>query len=321
MKSVLILSVGIRNALVQYFKETIGNKGKVIATDNSFLAPGLYDADTYYVMPRIDAPDYWDKVEDICKAENVGLIVSLIDPELELLSKEAERFKKLGILVNTSDEAVIKSTYRKSSLLNYLKEHGYNTIKTYTSCEETLAALEAGEISFPLFIKPDMGSGSLGILRVENEKELEILFKPGYIAQEYMNGEEIGVDVFVDLISGEVSSIFAKKKIRMRAGETDKSVSYKNEKLFDLISKFALEFGLKGVNDLDVFEKDGEFYISEVNPRFGGGYLHAYKCGVNFPKMLINNMNGIVNDVNIGDYSEKIYMMKYIDVKMLDEND
>lgn len=59
----------------------------------------------------------------------------------------------------------------------------------------------------------------------------------------------------------------------MRAGETDKSVSYKNEKLFRLIEKFSKGFGLVGTNDIDVFEQDGEFYISEVNPRFGGGIL------------------------------------------------
>ena len=105
----------------------------------------------------------------------------------------------------------------------------------------------------------------------------------------------------------------------MRAGETDKSVSYKNEKLFWTITKFAQEMQLRGTNDIDVFERNGEFYISEINPRFGGGYLHAYECGVNFPMFLINNMNGIVNIPDIGNYKENVYMMKYFDVKMLNQ--
>ena len=103
----------------------------------------------------------------------------------------------------------------------------------------------------------------------------------------------------------------------MRAGETDKSVSFKDNKLFDLIVSFAKDFGLKGVNDIDVFEKEGKYYISEVNPRFGGGYIHAYAAGVNFPKFLINNMNGIVNSFNIGNYEEDSYMMKYFAIKVL----
>ena len=107
----------------------------------------------------------------------------------------------------------------------------------------------------------------------------------------------------------------------MRAGETDKSVSFKDEKLFGLISAFANDFGLKGVNDIDVFEKDGEYYISEVNPRFGGGYVHAYAAGVDFPKLLINNMNGIVNKNQIGLYKEDIYMMKYFAIKVLGKDE
>ena len=108
-----------------------------------------------------------------------------------------------------------------------------------------------------------------------------------------------------------------KKKLKMRAGETDKSVSYKNKALFDMIEKFAGEFKLIGANDIDVFEQDGKFYISEVNPRFGGGYIHAYECGEKFPKYLINNMNGISNQPNIGRYEEDVYMMKFFDIKML----
>ena len=71
------------------------------------------------------------------------------------------------------------------------------------------------------------------------------------------------------------------------------------------------------LNDIDVFEKNGECYISEVNPRFGGGYLHAYECGENFPAYLIQNMNGKKNEVSIGNYEEGIYMMKYFDIGML----
>jgi len=103
----------------------------------------------------------------------------------------------------------------------------------------------------------------------------------------------------------------------MRAGETDKSVSIKNEKLFNLIRNFVKKAGFKGVIDIDIFEKDGEYYISEVNPRFGGGYPHAYECGVNIPKMIINNIDGKTNDEVIGNYDEGIYMMKFNELKII----
>src|SRR5699024_586252 len=101
---------------------------------------------------------------------------------------------------------------------------------------------------------------------------VDILFNhaEGLMIQEFLNGQEIGADVYIDLISGEVVSIFTKKKILMRAGETDKAVSFKDPALFQLIEKFVLEAGFRGQIDIDIFDIDGRYYISEVNPRFGG---------------------------------------------------
>ena len=108
-----------------------------------------------------------------------------------------------------------------------------------------------------------------------------------------------------------------KEKIKMRAGETDKSVSMKDEKLFELIRVFVEKSGFKGIIDIDIFKVNGDYYISEVNPRFGGGYPHAYESGVNIPAMIIENMNGNENVNVIGKYEEGIYMMKFNEVKML----
>lgn len=136
----------------------------------------------------------------------------------------------------------------------------------------------------------------------------------GLMIQEFLDGQEIGADVYIDMLSGEVVSIFTKKKLKMRAGETDKSVSFKDEKLFHLIERFVIESGFLGQIDIDIFEKEGEYFISEVNPRFGGGFPHAYECGCNHMDLIINNLNGLVNNRCIGDYEEGVFMMKYNEV-------
>ena len=100
----------------------------------------------------------------------------------------------------------------------------------------------------------------------------------------------------------------------MREGETDKSVSVKDAKLFGLIKKFVESVGFCGIIDIDIFKVDGTYYISEVNPRFGGGYPHAYACGVNVPAQIIRNLEGAANEENIGDYEENICMMKYNEI-------
>lgn len=100
----------------------------------------------------------------------------------------------------------------------------------------------------------------------------------------------------------------------MRAGETDKAVSFKDEKLFLLLEKFITESGFSGQIDIDIFNVDGKYYISEVNPRFGGGYPHAYECGCDHMTLIKNNLQGIANEKIIGNYKENVYMMKYNEV-------
>lgn len=119
------------------------------------------------------------------------------------------------------------------------------------------------------------------------------------------------------MVSKEVVSIFTKKKIAMRAGETDKSISFKDEKLFGLIKEFAEKAGYCGQIDIDIFDVGGNYYISEVNPRFGGGYPHAFESGVDHMKMIVNNLRGKSNVSNIGNYNEGVIMMKYNEVKII----
>ena len=102
--------------------------------------------------------------------------------------------------------------------------------------------------------------------------------------------------------------------MRKIGGIPNGSCFLKDEKLFALIEQFVKEAGFRGQIDIDIFEIDGEYYISEVNPRFGGGYPHAYECGCDHMMLIKNNIDGKVNEKNIGAYDEGVYMMKYNEV-------
>ncbi len=317
--NILILSAGSRNKIVQYFKNEIAKEGgSVIATDCSLLAPAIYDADKYYIVPRIDAEGYIEKILDICKSESIDTLISLIDPELSLISENIEKFRAINVNPILSDNNSVELAFDKYKMYQFAKNNGFKTAKSYIDKDVFYADLDANKINFPVFVKPFKGSASINISKVESKEEIDLLFSEydDLMIQEFMTGQELGVDVYIDLISKETVAIFIKEKIKMRAGETDKSRSVKNEKLFEIIKDFVSKSGFIGVIDIDIFDNNGEYYISEVNPRFGGGYPHAYESGVNFPKLIINNINGVINDIQIGNYDEDIYMMKYNEVKI-----
>ncbi|RUL55179.1 ATP-grasp domain-containing protein [Lysinibacillus antri] len=314
--NILILSCGTRNKIVQYFKKELNGVGLVLATDCSNLAPALYEADHHFIVPRIDDANYLDNIIAICKEYNVKALFSLIDTELSLIAEHKEHFLSIGTFPIVSDSDVTEMCFNKFKMYRFLVDNGFQTIKSYVEKELFYQDIVNGKITYPVFIKPVTGSASINIHRVNSKEEVELLFNyhQNLMIQEYMDGIEFGADVYIDLINGEPISIFTKEKIAMRAGETDKSVSVKDEKLFQLITDFVKVAGFKGMIDIDIFKIDGEYYISEVNPRFGGGYPHAYESGVNFPKLIIDNLKGKVNSNKIGQYDEGIYMMKYNEV-------
>ena len=316
--NILILAAGTRNKIVQYFKKTFDGIGTVVAADASLLGPAIYDADKYYIVPPITEPGYIDIILDICKKEQISGVLSLIDPELSLLAANEERFKAVGTTIIGSSYELCEMALDKMQMYEWLKAHGYNCARSWMDKDEFYKAVENGEITYPVFVKPYKGSASISISKVYDKETLELLFshEDDLMIQEFLNGQEIGADVYIDLISGEVVSIFTKKKIKMRAGETDKAVSFKDPKLFQLIEKFVSEAGYKGQIDIDIFEIGDQYYISEVNPRFGGGYPHAYECGVDHMKLILKNLNGVVNEKHIGVYEEGVYMMKYNEVKI-----
>lgn len=320
--NILILSAGTRNKVVQYFKETVGEEGKIVATDCSNLAPAVYDADVFYLVPRITAPGYLETILDICQKEKIDGVFSLIDPELSLLAKEKEKFLKVGTTAIISPYDLVETCFDKYKMSGLLREMNIPTAKCYVTRKDFYEAQQRGEITYPVFVKPVKGSASLNINKVTSQKEIEVLFDryDDLMIQEFMNGQEYGADVYIDMLSGKCTSIFIKKKIKMRAGETDKSVSVKIPTLFELIQKFVEKCGFCGMIDIDIFEINGTFYISEVNPRFGGGYPHAYACGVNMPSQVIRNLKGKENPVAIGEYEEGICMMKYNEIAVMDFN-
>ena len=319
--NILILSCGTRNKVVQYFKKALKGNGKVICTDCSNLASALYEADRYYIVPRMTETGYLDRIYDICRKEDIAGVLSLIDPELSLLAAHENIFESIGVTVIGSSYDLCEISLDKFRMFKWLEEHGYKCARSYVDKQQFYEDVEAGSITYPVFIKPVKGSASISISRAYDRETIDLLYthENGLMIQEMLDGQEIGADVYIDIISGEVVSIFTKKKIKMRAGETDKAVSFKDENLFILIERFVKEAGYRGEIDIDIFEINGEYYISEVNPRFGGGYPNAYESGADHMSLIIENLKGKENITHIGNYDQGICMMKYSDISIKKE--
>ena len=324
MKNIMFCSCGRRVQLFKFFKESLGDSCKIIATDVQSIAPALYAADEHYLTPRIDAPNYVDTILKIAIDNEVKAITTLIDPEIELLAKNRDLFEEHGIIVLAPSKETAAYCFDKYKMFCYLKKNNIRTVLTYDTLEHFKEGHNKHEISFPVFIKPRTGSGSVGIHKCSNMNELENYFSEGkfdYIIQEFMDCEDCDADVYIDCYSHKPVAAFSKNKLETKIGGASKTISFKDQELFDFIEEICKVLEFNGPVDMDFWYKDGQYYLSEVNPRFGGAYLHAYGAGVDFFKLIQNNMEGKVNESIIGKYDDGVLMMMYDSVVIISKDE
>ena len=309
--NILITSAGTRGYLIKYFKKALKGKGKIFAADCSKYAPALYNADNYFIVPAVSNKNYISELYKICLKNGVKGVISLNDVEIPLLAQYKSKFREKGVKLIVSDPETIDICYDKYKTFKFLEENRFPFPKTFISLSEVLMEIKSKAIKFPLLIKPRKGSAGVGIKEVFNINGLQNEFneKKNLIIQEFIQGDQYGIDVFSNSNLVPVS-IFAKKVIRIRAGIADKEVTVYDAKMINYIRNLIGKLGLYGPGDIDLIKRRNEYIVLEINTRFGGGYPLAHVVGANFPKKVIRLVNESLLEADFRRYPDNIVMMK-----------
>ncbi len=308
--NILFTCAGRRTYLLKYFRENMCAEDKIVATDMQLSAPALQAADIKIQVPAVYDPQYLDITLNICQDQNIDLLISLNDLELPILSENKARFENLGVKVLVSDPDIINICFDKYKTAQWVESIGIASPKTYVRLEDVKRALETGEIAFPLFMKPRWGSGSIGLESIADIEELDIYYhllmkkiKRSILAtasigdeyiiiQEKLIGNEFGLDVMNDLEGSNVA-VSVKRKLAMRAGETDKAETIDLPNVREMGRKIGSMLRHIGNLDVDIMQRaNGDYCVLELNPRFGGGFPFSYEAGVNMPKAIIQWIKG-----------------------------
>ena len=309
--NVLLTCAGRRNYLVRFFQQVLGDRGQVFAADVRVDAPALQEADRAFIVPPVNHSGYFDILLRLCRQHGVRLLIPLNDLELPLLARERARFLEAGVLPVVSSPEVINTCFDKWATLGFLKGCGLTAPKTYLSLAEAREALSRGYLTFPLVVKPRWGTASIGIEYPGDDEELELacrLVKKSLprtllaevsaadperciIIQQRLQGQEHGLDVINDL-KGRYVCTLVRRKLSMRAGETDRAVTVRDAQLEALGETIGRRLGHIANLDCDVFVLEEKYYVLEMNPRFGGGYPFSHVAGANLPGALIAWANG-----------------------------
>lgn len=286
--NILILSAGRRVELVNLFKKTISDnniEAKVIAADLQENAPALFYADEKVILPHVLNDNYVEELVRYCNSYNVRWIIPTIDTELKVLSKNQdyiERSSKAQVMISSKN--VINICRDKIETSKFFFDNNLGAPKEYKIDEINEEFTE-----FPVFAKPKSGSSSKDIFKLNNFDEFsEIINRiEDPIIQEYIEGDEFSVDVFVDENHLPIS-IVPRLRIATRGGEILKGKIIKDKEIIDEVKTLIKKLKPFGHITVQLFKSEDGIKFIEINPRFGGGAPMSILSGANSCKYLFD---------------------------------
>ena len=311
--NIIITSAGQRVALVRDFKETLVRfyaEAKVFTTDmNPELAPAAYVSDGCFEVLRVTDENYISQLLDICKKNEIGMIVPTIDTELLVLAENKKLFNDNDIIVCVSDLDFIKVCRDKRNTGDFLEKHNIRVPK----------AVDKYNPTFPLFAKPYDGSLSTNLHYIKNAEELtqDILDDPKLLFMEYID-KETYKEYTIDMYYGTdncVKCIVPRERIKIRAGEINKGRTVKCPLMDYIKERLDKIEGCIGCICIQVFFNPltEDVVGIEINPRFGGGYPQSYAAGGNYPEMLIKEYFLGEKIAYIDDLKDNMLMLRFDD--------
>jgi carbamoyl-phosphate synthase large subunit len=265
--------------------------------------PASYYSDVSLTVPYAFEPEFEEALTQIVVDYNIRMLFSLHDWEAPYIAAFADKLKALGSIPVIAEQETLKICIDKYATSQFLQKNGLPSPKTFLSAEASLEALDRGEIDFPLMIKPRYGQGSIDLFRADQRRELQGYFEllqgktksegfnlysseDLFIVQEYITGQEFGLNVLNDLDGNFVKS-FTLRKLAMRHGETDSAIVEDHSEILGIGEQLGKLLSTPGLLDVDVFLTEGGPYVLELNPRFGGQYPFLHSAGINIPRWLI----------------------------------
>ena len=284
-------------------------KGKILSTDSNELSAGFCLSDYQEVIPEVEDESYGNVLFNIIEKYKIDILMPSSGYDIFPFSENKEKLKKMGANPVISDRDVLEVCRDKILTYNHL-----NKIFDLPFTTE-----EKDKINeFPIIAKPRCGKGSRNVIKINDRKELDyVSYKySDMIYQDYLPGVEYTIDVLSDM---DYNPLLAVPRIRL---DTKGGISTKGRIVLD---KQLIEESFKIVKFLKIVgpcciqvkkDKENMFKLVEINPRLGGGTIFTTLAGANFPKMIVDIIEG--KKITIPKVSE-ITILRYFEEIIIDE--
>lgn len=271
MANVLVTSAGSTNG-VNIIKALKGHR--VVAADCNEMSAGLYMSDVFFIVPKATDENFISVIREIVRNQEIDIILPSHSEEIKAFI-QSDLSNKLVL----SPLDVYQVTENKILCRAFLSNIGVLIPKQYPQ-------------TFPVIVKPIIGTGSKGTVKVNTPEELNFYYKKDMFYEEFIDGVEYTIDG-VSNFNGKMVCCLPRIRLEKKGGLATKCITEKNEELEKLAKKIAEEMKLVGVWNLQCIKKNGKYYFIDINNRFpSGGMPLATASGMNIPLILLDILKG-----------------------------
>ena len=337
-ETTIISSAGRRLYLIDWFREAFAAldiEGRVVVAENDPTSSSASYGDVGRSLPKYDDPDYGRELMSLVAEFDAKILISANDYELihvHVNSGLANSLRETGVLVPGVSAAWQAGCADKLQMAQMLAAIEVPTPATVSGADDQgIDELSARADEF--VVKHRFGSGSSGLRVVSADQVRQAVTEaalsapaagghPGtrddVVVQSKLPGAEYGVDIIGSLTDGGMlSGVLARRKVRMRAGETDKAVTVDAAPFARISELIAGASDLTGLIDVDVFVDDfGEASVIDINPRFGGGYPFVHLAGADVPLYYLSQAFDIEVDECWNKYELGVVSAKYESIRV-----
>lgn len=247
--------------------------------------------DVFYKVCSSDDPDYIYEIIDICKKEEVDVVIPIHTYEIDLFGEKKDMFDRIGVVVAASD-VNIDIVNNKDRLYEFMKNNGikcadYYVVKDENEMNDAISKIGESDAC----IKKPYGCGGRGFNVCCDISSTKSIMFP-IIVQKYLTGDEYTVDCFCS--KGNVIYYCVKKNYEMENGVAVKAVTLDEPKIAEDCKRVCELLKLDGCIGFDLkADKDGDVFIIDCNPRLTATISLSCTTGVNYVECLVKNALGM----------------------------
>jgi len=288
--NLLFLAPHWRVSLIDAFKGALTSAstltGKLVGADSDPFSPTLKVLNEARVIPAFDHPECLEAVLDLCRSQNIQAIIPLTNKAVDFLDAHRKQFPDPEILRYVQSQETIAVCHDKLKMARTFSASGIAVPETWTA----VAVDEMNE--FPLIAKKRHGEGGKDIAIIENKQELQFYVNkyPRHIFQKFISGREFSIDWYSDQ-NGRPLLIVPRERLMVRGGEVAVSRIQMDHEIIQFIKKTGMRLGLRGPCNLQgILDASGQFWLTDINLRFGSGSVHTVAAGGNMPLMIYKEL-------------------------------